>query len=585
MPIPESFISQLKLSCDIESVISSYITLKRAGRHPKGLCPFHSEKTPSFTVYNDTQSYYCFGCGAGGDVITFVKQIENVDYVEAIKILAARAGLTVPTDSADDRAGKLRQRVYEINRESARYFHSILKSPAGAAGLDYFKRRGLTAKTITAYGLGYAPPGWDNLKNHLLQKGYSLSDMYAAAVVSKGKNGSYYDKFRGRAMFPIIDLRGNVTAFSGRVLDDSKPKYINTDDTPVYKKSRTLFSMNFAKNDNGGRIILAEGNLDVISLYQAGFKNTVASCGTALTPEQARLISQYADEAIIAYDSDEAGQKATAKASRLLDETGIKIKVLALSGTKDPDEYIKKFGATRFKLLLDGSSSVTEYEIAKLKDGFDLNTSEGQLGFINKAVEFLATLANPLERELYAGKLAEEISISKDAVVSRVDAVRKKNAAVKKKREWNDIARNKEVYSDRINPQRSKFLKESKAEEGIITYLYKNPDSAEYIAGRLGADDFPTDFNRRVFCIFLKNLQNNITPDLSQLADGFTDEEIGRVSGFLAKACGGGTSRGELDDYIDILLEHKNELTPEKTAQMNPQDLYEAIKQRKKNRR
>ncbi len=580
MAIPSAFISQLKMSCDIESVISSYISLKRAGRHTKGLCPFHSEKTPSFTVYNDTQSYYCFGCGAGGDVITFIMQIENVDYVEAVKILASRVGMTLPEDSADDRAAKLRQKVYEINREAARFFHSMLKSPEGKAGLEYFAKRGLTPKTIKTYGLGYAPNGWDNLKNHLLAKGFSLSDMYSAAVVSKGKNGSYYDKFRNRVMFPIIDLRGNVTAFSGRVLDDSKPKYINTDDTPVYKKSRTLFSLNFAKNENDGRIILAEGNLDVISLYQAGFTNAVASCGTALTSEQARLISQYAGEVVIAYDSDSAGRIATEKASKLLDETGIKIKVLSIPNAKDPDEFIKKFGATRFKLLLDGSSSVTEYELARIKSGFDTDSAEGRLSYLNRAADYLATLLNPIERDLYAGKLAEETSVSKDTITARIDSVLKKNARSKKKREWNEIAQNKQAYTDRINPQRARNLREAKAEEGIIAYLYKNPDALEHIKARITPDDFVTDFNRRVFCIFYEYLQNNITPDLGLLADKLSGEEIGRVAGLLAKIPDSGDPAG-LDDYIDILLAHKNRLTPEKTADMSPQELFDEIKKRK----
>ena len=581
MAIPSAFISQLKMSCDIESVISSYISLKRAGRNTKALCPFHSEKTPSFTVYNDTQSYYCFGCGAGGDVITFIMQIENVDYVEAVKILASRVGMTLPEDQADDRAAKLRQKVYEINREAARYFHSMLHSQKGKAGLEYFAKRGLTPKTIKTYGLGYAPDGWDNLKNHLLEKGFTLSDMYAAAVVSKSKNDTYYDKFRNRVMFPIIDLRGNVTAFSGRVLDDSKPKYINTDDTPVYKKSRTLFSMNFAKNENGGRIILAEGNLDVISLYQAGFTNAVASCGTALTSEQARMISQYASEVVIAYDSDSAGRIATQKASRLFDETGIKIKVLNMSGAKDPDEYIKKYGATRFKLLLDGSESVTEYQLERIKSEFDTDSAEGRLSYLNRAAEYLATLKNPIERELYAGRLADETSVSKDTITSRVDSVLKKNVRAKKKREWNDIAQNKQAYSDRINPQRARNLREAKAEEGIIAYLYKNPDSFEHINSRLSPDDFVTDFNKKIFGIFYEYLQNNITPDLGLLADKLLPEEMGRVSGMLAKIPDFGSATG-LDDYIDILLEHKNKLTPEKTADMSPQELFEEIKKRRK---
>ncbi|MEG0570990.1 MAG: DNA primase, partial [Oscillospiraceae bacterium] len=374
MQIPSSFISQLVSNCDIEDIISSYVNVKHAGRNAKCICPFHSEKTPSLVVYNDTQSFFCFGCGAGGDVITFIMRIENLGYSEAVEFLARRAGMSVP-DGVDDQTSKLRSTVLEMNKEAARFFNSCLNSDVGKPGYDYFKKRNISDKIIKTYGLGYAPDSWDKLINHLKSKGYTTEQMYKAALVSKSvKSKNYYDSFRNRVMFPIIDLRGNVIAFGGRVLDDSKPKYLNTADTVAFKKSRNLFSLNLAKNEIKDKIILAEGYMDVITVYSAGFKNVVATLGTALTPEQARLISKYTNQVIIAYDSDNAGQAATQRAINLFSEVGITTKTLNMDGAKDPDEYIKKFGVKRFGLLIDGAENIIEYEFKKLASQCDLET-------------------------------------------------------------------------------------------------------------------------------------------------------------------------------------------------------------------
>ena len=311
MPLNESFLQELKFKTDIEDIISGYVSLKRRGSTSVGLCPFHNEKTPSFTVYNDTQSFYCFGCGAGGDAVTFIKKIENLDYIDAVKLLAQRAGLQMPEDNSfDESLSKKRRRILEINRESAKFYYSYLISPAGKAGLDYYLNRGLTANTIKRFGLGYAPDEWDSLLKHLKSKGYKVGEMVDAGVVKVGRNNNYYDTFKNRVMTPIIDVRGNVIAFGGRVLDNSKPKYINTSDTLVYKKTNELFALNLAKDNCSDTLILCEGYMDVIAMHQAGFTNAVAGCGTALTNEQVRLISRYTKEVILAYDADEAGQKA-----------------------------------------------------------------------------------------------------------------------------------------------------------------------------------------------------------------------------------------------------------------------------------
>ncbi|MBR4889149.1 MAG: DNA primase, partial [Clostridia bacterium] len=314
MPLPDSFLQELKARSDITDVISGYVTLKRRGRNHVGLCPFHNEKSPSFNIYPENGSFYCFGCGVGGDVITFIRRIENLDYMEAVRFLAQRAGLTVPENSVDDSMAQLRRRVLEVNRETARFFHTTLMSPEGKPGLDYFTRRGLSPATIRHFGLGYAPESRFALVNHLRSKGFTKDEMVQANVAFLSRNGNPVDRFTARAMFPIIDLRGNVVAFGGRILTNEKPKYINTSDTPVYHKSSGLFAMNFAKNENSDTLILAEGYMDVIALHQAGFRTAIASLGTALTGEQARIIARYAKEAVICYDSDEAGQKAASRA-------------------------------------------------------------------------------------------------------------------------------------------------------------------------------------------------------------------------------------------------------------------------------
>lgn len=372
MRLSDSFLEQLRANTDIESVISPYVNLRRRGKNLVGLCPFHNEKTPSFTVYPENGSFYCFGCGVGGDVITFVRRMENLDYMEAVKQLADRVGMALPEDGYDDTLAKKRTAVLAANRAAAKFFHSQLFTDRGRHALNYFLDRGLTMKTIRHFGLGFAPDDWRALKNHLNEQGFDDILLESANLLRRSdKSGkvSYYDNFRNRVMFPIIDPRGNVIAFGGRVLDDSKPKYINTSDTLVYKKSNGVFALNFAKNGNDGKLIIAEGYMDVIALHQAGFTNAVACLGTALTKEQANLLSRYADEIILSYDADEAGQKATARALGIFGTTGMEIKVLRLTGGKDPDEIIKKYGAQRFRDIINGAANDTEYRLLRARQG------------------------------------------------------------------------------------------------------------------------------------------------------------------------------------------------------------------------
>ena len=383
LALPEEFLQELKDRNDITDVVSSYVNLKRAGRLLTGLCPFHNEKTPSFTVYPETSSYYCFGCHVGGDVITFIRNIENLDYIDAVKFLAQRAGMDMPQDSYDDSMAKLKRRIYEINRETARFFHNCLISPVGAKGLNYLRSRGLSNKTIKHFGLGYAPEQGFDLIDNLRDKGFTDYEMIQANVAIKSKNGYTVSRFFDRVMYPIIDLRGNVIAFGGRIMSDQKPKYLNTSDTPVFSKSTQLFALNMAKNINTRQLILAEGYMDVIALHQAGFQNAVATLGTALTPQQADLIRRYADEVVICYDSDEAGRKASDRAIVLLRNAGIKVRIVTIPNAKDPDEFINKFGADELKKInfkdIEDVESYFKTTLLKLKELYGLEIK----GFYN----------------------------------------------------------------------------------------------------------------------------------------------------------------------------------------------------------
>lgn len=573
--IPQSFIQQLTTAIDIEDIIGSYVNIKKLGKNSKCLCPFHSEKTPSMVVYSDSQSFYCFGCGAGGDAISFIKLIENLDYVDAIKLLAMRAGMVVPDSDMDDTKSKLRQKILEINKETARFFNACLKQDVGRDGYTYLKQRELSDKTITSYGLGFAPNSWDMLTNFLKQKGYTKDELLAACVCASGKNNGCYDQFRNRVMFPIIDLRGNVIAFGGRVLDDSKPKYLNSPDTLVFKKSRNLFSLNFAKNEIKDKIILAEGYMDVISINAAGFKNVVATLGTSLTEEQARLMAKYASQVVIAYDSDEAGQKATHRAINLLSAAGISAQVLKLDDAKDPDEYIKKHGSKRFSLLIDGATDVIEHELSVIKAKFDIKTQQGKIEYLKRAVATISDIKNPLEREVYASEISKETGSMVDTILSSAAAIYKKKYATEQKREWREIEQGTAVMRDKINPQKRDNLKEAMAEEGIIAFLFKHPDLVDYTANAIDPVDFVTAFNRRVYTAMIEvaNDSSGIDLSLSAIASSFQHEEISAISGIIARNSDILNSKQSLDEYIKILLSYKDTLSKDDILSIGIDDI------------
>lgn len=547
MALSDSFLQELKMKTDIEDVISTYVTLKRRGATLVGLCPFHNEKTPSFTVYPATQSFYCFGCGAGGDAITFLKKIENLDYLDAVKTLAQRAGLQMPQEGFDDSLSKRRRRILEMNREAARFYHSVLLSPEGKVGYDYYIGRALSAATINHFGLGFAPNQWDALLRHMRAKGYQPAELVDAGLARKGQKG-YYDNFRNRVMTPIIDVRGNVIAFGGRVLDDSKPKYINTGDTLVYKKTNELFALNFAKDSKEDALILCEGYMDVIAMHQAGFTNAVAGCGTALTTEQVRLISRYAKEVILTYDADEAGQKALQKAMTLFDQTDVKVRIPALVGGKDPDEIIRTYGRDKFKGMLEGASNETEFRLLALRRQYNLATTQGKIDFIGGALQILATLP-PVERDLYVSRLSEELGVERQNMKVQLQDLVARQGNRREKREFKRIVQENMRKTARETMATDASLRKLRAEDRLISLLLRYPDCS-----RLCKDFDPQwltpGFAQRVFTLILQRLENGDGTELMDLRDRLTDDEMGRLSGIIAR---GGESADAKQEFSDCL--------------------------------
>ena len=557
MAIPEEVINEIKYRNDIESVMAPYISLKRRGKNLVGLCPFHNEKTPSFTVYPENGSFYCFGCGVGGDVFSFVRQIENLDYIDAVKLLAERSGVTIPQDGYDDSMQKLKNTIFEINRETARYYHTYLMSPEGKWALDYLTGRGLSVATIKHFGLGAAPDGWDNLIKHLKGLGYSIPDMIQANVIAKSSKGTYYDRFRRRVMFPIINIRGKVIAFSGRAMpgeDKAGGKYVNTSDTPVYKKSENLFAMNFAKNHCDERVILVEGNMDVISLHQAGFENAVAALGTAFTDEQAKLLSRYTKEIVLIMDSDAAGQKAVRRAGEILQNTGLDIRVVVLPDGKDPDEYIKKHGAARFKALLEGAVSEIEYKLLTAIEGIDINQDDGKLQYLARAAEIIAESSDVMTRDLYIGRLSDKYGVSRTALETKVNDIRKRKIKQREKREFEEIVHPKFDRSD-VNPERRLHPAAAVAEETVISILLQHPDFCDTATERLKPEDMLSTVNRRIYKSLCECINGGRNPDLSYFGEVLTPAEMGYLSLLANSEKGDKNALIVLKDSIKVILD------------------------------
>lgn len=578
MRFSDEFLSEVRDRNDIVDVISPYVDLRVRGSLATGLCPFHNEKTPSFTVYVNTQSYYCFGCGSGGDAITFIKNIENLDYTEAVTMLAERSGLALPADGYDDGVAKMKRRMYDANREAARFFHSCLFTPDGKIGLDYFLSRGLSMETIRHFGLGYAPDKWDGLLRYMKSKGYSEQELVAADLAKKTQKGYIIDTFRNRAMFPIIDVKGSVIAFGGRVLDDSKPKYVNTSDTLVYKKSQGVFALNFAKRGSDKTLILCEGYMDVIAYHQAGFENAVAGLGTAFTPEQAKLISKYAEEVILSYDNDEAGQNATRKAIGILSRTPLRIRVARLQGGKDPDEIIKKYGKDKMRQILSSAVGDVEFDLQRAQQGFDLQTSDGKVAYLERAVDILSKIRNPIQWDVYASKLSSQLGVSKEAIVIQIEKKSKQRARKETRENFSNAATFNDEALKKVNPERAKNLVAAKAEEILIASLLHNPDFYFKIRDKVCDDDFATELNRRIYNVIAGHIEQHRPVEITYFASELSDEETGylvRLESMREKL---GNTVQECLDCIKRMKDERREREAKNPAGMTDDEWFSQFK-------
>ena len=583
--LPDRFIEELLLKNDIESVASSYVALKRRGRNLVGLCPFHGEKTASFNLYPENNSFYCFGCGAGGDVITFVKRIENLSYIDAVRFLADRAGMKMPEESREnDATSQLRLRVLEANREAARLYHAALYAPEGKVALDYYHARGYTDATIKHFGLGYAPAGWDYLLNGMRAKGFRQDELVAAFLAARGRNGGCYDVFRNRVIIPIIDIRGNVVGFGGRVLDDSKPKYINTENTLAYSKSRNLFALNFAKSA-GRELNICEGYMDVIAMHQAGFTNTVAALGTAFPDEQIQLIARYADRVNLIFDADGAGQKATKRAIENLRKTGLDVRVVSIPDGKDPDEFIRKNGADAFRLLLERSANAVEYRLLEIGRDNDVTTPNGKVAYFKAAAQVLAQIDSRVERDVYAGRLSELLSISKDAILQEIEDSRRKKEKTASHRQLEGIVRQEQKDLRQINPEANTYTRAASAEESLLGTLILHPDFIRQVKAELTPEQIVTAFNRELYQRLLTRDEHGLLIELAFLAADYDPAAMGYITRMVRDAQERAVTAEDVRQYAAIIREENAMRAlsdPEQTSDEALRQMMETLRARKK---
>ena len=551
--IPHEYIEELTRRTDIVELVGSYVQLKRKGRLYGGLCPFHSEKTPSFYVYPDTESFYCFGCQAAGDAIGFVKKINNISTEEAIKMLAARAGMPEPQE--DDKTGRLRSRVLSMNKEAARFFHACLNSTVEEArqARAYWRRRGLDDKTIVRFGLGYAPDDGQALYQYLRGKGYNQQELDASGLFKRSPSGRIYCLFWKRVMTPIFDLRGNIIAFGGRVLDDSKPKYVNSPETLVYHKSDTVFALQIAKRSASRRFVLCEGYMDVISMQQAGIDTAVCACGTALTPDQVRLISEYADEVILSYDSDEAGQKATLRSLELFRNSPVKVGVLQIPGAKDPDEYIKKYGAERFQALLDGVGNALDFRLGRLKEQYDLAQDAQRLEYVKEAVDLLAQRSSPTEQEVYAGRLAEETNISKAAIMTQLGTAVKKAGSKRRREHDRQVLRSGEMDQIKVSYTAggSQALGIVSAQQRLLAAILREPQYLDLVKDQLTAEQFIQPQQKELYEAMLRCREQGVEISLATLRAFVSEEALNELSHLAAQYSDVNCTPDDIRLYLD----------------------------------
>ena len=552
MAFPESFLEELAARNDIADVVSGYVRLtKRTGANQFGLCPFHSEKTPSFSVNTERQIYHCFGCGKGGSVINFIMEIENLSFPDAVHFLARRAGLEVPEDRPDENKSR-RERILSLNRDAARFFHEQLLLKTGAPAQEYIARRQISSAFVKNFGLGFAPDSWSALTDAMGRRGYTRAELVEAGLARTGKSGGVYDYFRNRLMFPVIDVRGSVIGFSGRILGDGEPKYLNSPDTLVYSKARSLFALNLAKKSKSGYIILAEGNIDVVSLHQAGFDSAVASLGTSLTPDQARLIARYASEVVIAYDADAAGQKAAQRAIGILQNLDIKVKVLRLPGAKDPDEFIQQKGPDAFRKLIERSDNQIEYRLQLLLEENDLSSDEGRVAYLKEAAKLIASLPGSVEREVYGGRAAEKAGVSREAFGLEVGRVRKRMSAEAKKQQTRQVSAVTRAVQPAERNLRFANVRSAMAERGLINLLCRFPEL--FGAVTLKGEDFSSEPLGRIYDSLLRRAREHRPVSLAAMEGLFAPEELSLLADILHKDDVPATAAdAALADYIKTI--------------------------------
>ncbi len=586
--ISKETIEQVLMRNDIESLIGSYVSLKRAGSNLKGLCPFHSEKTPSFTVYPQDNSFYCFGCGAGGDAISFIRKRENLDYPDAVEFLANRAGITIIRDERSDLSrGEPkfdRAKMFKMNVDAAKYFNKCLFSdnPEAKAALAYFTDvRGLSVATIKHFGLGYAPNSFDAFSKYMLARGYTYDELVAGFLCGRSDKSRYYDAFRNRIMFPIIDVSGNVIAFGGRVMDDSKPKYKNSSDTPVFKKSRNLFALNFARHTCAETMILCEGYMDVIAMHAAGFENAVATLGTAITSEQARLMSRYTKKVIISYDADEAGQKAAMRAIKLLSEVGLDVTILKVPGAKDPDEYIKANGADKFRALLAESKTKFDYNLDNILSKYDINVSQQKIKALHESENLISETYSSAERDIYIQTISKIFDVDPKSIKNDVNRIISKASYARKKEESQKVKQDAIGYSDRVNPDFVKAPAVAKNEEALLGLLLLYPEHRKKVFDEnlLSPDDFFTELNKRVF-EYLKEAYFMREDSHADMSEFFTPDEMGRLT--RMKLSRMGLTENGTEVLLDSITTLKNSVR-KKQAEANP--TYEGIEKILQNKR
>lgn len=581
----EDFLNELRSRCDLETVASKYLELKKKSNNILAICPFHAEKTPSFNINPAKQLFYCFGCGAGGDVITFIMKIENLSYAEAVAFLAEQAGMELPPeDNYESELSYLRKRILEMNRLAARFYYDRLMSKEGAQALAYLRGRQLSDRTITRFGLGYSPDSWDALTVYLKSKGYTTEELKASGLVSVSSKDSnrVFDRFRNRAMFPIIDQRNNVIGFGGRTMSNDPAKYLNTSETIVFKKGKNLYALNYAKTSKRQGIILCEGYMDVISLHQAGIDNAVAALGTALTPDQARLIQSVTDNVYLCYDSDEAGQKATRRGLDVLKSFDIKAKVIVVTGGKDPDEFIKSYGKGAFEKLLEGAQARVDYRIETIKKKYQLSVTEEKTQCLKEIIVLLATLDNRIEREIYIDRVAEDFKVTKENLTAEVNIQIKKALKYKRQKEDRNAmdSLGKNLYAD----GRASHFKIIKTEDDIITLLLNFPHYAADFEKAISPDDFMTEFNRKIYGLLLEGIKRNSTAEpLLEISQDLTEEEMGRLSAKIKDGKSFNVDKSKIEELAKVLKEEKNKVLLREVRQIDDES-FSATLARLKNK-